>query len=75
VRRRRDLQAVVETAVPVTTSTLRGALAVPSIVANAGDRASRRFLEFFAASIDRRPQAYDPEIPLLLRHRLRQDRR
>jgi site-specific recombinase XerD len=49
---RRDLPAVVETATSVTTSTLRSALAVPAMVANAGDRASRRFLDFFAASIE-----------------------
>jgi site-specific recombinase XerD len=49
---RRGLPAVVETATAVTTSTLRSALAVPSMIANAGDRASRRFLDFFAASIE-----------------------
>jgi hypothetical protein len=49
---RSNVPAVVETATPVTTSTLRSALAVPSMIANAGDRASRRFLDFFAASIE-----------------------
>ena len=44
--------AVVQTAVPVETSTLQSSLAVPMIVANAGDRAARRFLDFFAASIE-----------------------
>jgi site-specific recombinase XerD len=37
---------------PVTTLTSRSALAVPSMVANAGHRASKRFLDFFAASIE-----------------------
>jgi site-specific recombinase XerD len=49
---RRDLPAVVETGAAVTTSTLRSALAMPAMIANAGDRASRRFLDFFAASIE-----------------------
>lgn len=48
---RRNLPAVVETVAPVTTSTLHSALVVPAMIADAGDRASRRFLEFFAASI------------------------
>jgi site-specific recombinase XerD len=43
---------VVETAVPVSASTLKISLAVPAMVAGAGDRASKRFLEFFASSID-----------------------
>jgi hypothetical protein len=43
---RRDLPAVVET--PATT--LSSSLVVPAIIANAGDRAARRFLGFFAAS-------------------------
>jgi site-specific recombinase XerD len=43
---------VVKTAGPVTTSTLTISLAVPAIIAGAGNRASRRFLDFFAASID-----------------------
>jgi hypothetical protein len=49
---RRNLPAVVETAAPLTTPTLHSALVVPSMIANAGDRASRRFLDFFAASIE-----------------------
>jgi hypothetical protein len=49
---RHNLPAVVENAAQVTTPTLRSALAVPSMIANAGDRASRRFLDFFAASIE-----------------------
>jgi hypothetical protein len=49
---RGNVPAVVEIAAPVTTSTLHSALAVPAMVAEAGDRAARRFLEFFAASIE-----------------------
>jgi integrase/recombinase XerD len=49
---RSDLPALVEGPAPVTTATLRSALVVPAMVANAGDRAARRFLEFFAASIE-----------------------
>jgi site-specific recombinase XerD len=49
---RRNLPAVVETATPVTTSTLHSALVVPAMIADAGDRAARRFLDFFAASIN-----------------------
>src|ERR1700756_1931716 len=45
------LPAVVERAVPVRTPAMRSALAVPAIIASAGDHAARRFLEFFAASI------------------------
>ena len=44
--------AVVETAVLVETSTLQSSLGVPMMLANAGDRATRRFLDFFAASIE-----------------------
>jgi site-specific recombinase XerD len=49
---RHELPAVVGTATRVTTSTLKISLAVPAMIAEAGDRASRRFLNFFAASID-----------------------
>jgi hypothetical protein len=45
---RRQLPAVVET--PATT--LSSSLVVPAIIANAGDRAARRFLGFFAASLE-----------------------
>ena len=45
---RRDLPAVIET--PVTT--LSSSLAVPAMIANAGERAARRFIGFFAASIE-----------------------
>ena len=48
---RRNLPAVVEAAAPVTTSTSRSTLAVPAVIADAGDSAARRFLEFFAANI------------------------
>jgi site-specific recombinase XerD len=49
---RGNLPAVVGTTPPVTTSTLHSALTVPAMIAEAGDRASRRFLDFFAASIE-----------------------
>ena len=49
---RRNVPAVVETATLVTTPTLHGSLAVPAMIAEAGDRAARRFLDFFAASIE-----------------------
>jgi site-specific recombinase XerD len=47
-----NLPSVVETATPATTAMLKISLAVPVIIASAGARASRRFLNFFAASID-----------------------
>ena len=43
---------VVEHGAPLTASTLRSSLIVPSMIAEAGDRAVRRFLDFFAASIE-----------------------
>jgi integrase/recombinase XerD len=46
------LPAVVEGTVAVATATLSVALPVPLMVANAGNQAARRFLDFFAASID-----------------------
>jgi site-specific recombinase XerD len=49
---RPNLPAVVEHGAPVTASTLRSSLIVPSMIAEAGDRAARRFLDFFAASIE-----------------------
>jgi site-specific recombinase XerD len=49
---RRNVPAVVEAATPVTTSTIESSLVVPAMIANAGDRAARRFLDFFAASIE-----------------------
>ena len=50
---RRNLPAVVEAAAPVTPS-FRSMLAVPAAIADAGDHAARRFLEFFAAQIRNR---------------------
>ena len=49
---RHNVPAVVETAAPVTTPTLHSSLAVPAMIAEAGERAARRFLDFFAASIE-----------------------
>ena len=48
---RRKLPAVVKTAAPARVASLRTALAVPAAIAEAGDHAARRFLEFFAAQI------------------------
>ena len=48
---RRNVPAVIEAAAPVKTSSLRSTLAVPAVIAGAGDHAARRFLEFFAATI------------------------
>jgi site-specific recombinase XerD len=48
---RRNVPAVIEAAAPAKTSTLRTTLAVPAAIADAGDHAARRFLEFFAANI------------------------
>ena len=45
------MPAVVEAAAPVKAATLRSTLAVPAVIAGAGDHAARRFLEFFAATI------------------------
>lgn len=49
---RGQLPAVIEDTAPVTTAVLRSSLAVPSMIANAGHRAAKRFLDFFAASIE-----------------------
>ena len=49
---RSGLPAVVKHGAPVTTATLSSSLIVPSMIAEAGDRAARRFLDFFAASIE-----------------------
>ena len=46
------LPAVVKHGAAVSASTLGSALAVPAMVANAGNRAAKRFLDFFAASIE-----------------------
>ena len=48
---RRNLPAVVKAAAPAKTSSLCSTLAVPAAIADAGDHAARRFLEFFAANI------------------------
>jgi integrase/recombinase XerD len=48
---RRNVPAVIEASAPVKASTLRTTLAVPAAIADAGDHAARRFLEFFAANI------------------------
>jgi integrase/recombinase XerD len=37
---------------PVTTSTIESSLVVPTMIADAGNRAARRFLNFFAAGIE-----------------------
>jgi hypothetical protein len=49
---RRIVAAAAEIAALATTLSLHSSLAVPSMVANAGNRAAKRFLEFFAASIE-----------------------
>jgi hypothetical protein len=49
--KRRNVPAVIEAAAPVKPSALRSTLAVPAAIADAGDQAARRFLEFFAAQI------------------------
>jgi hypothetical protein len=46
-----QLPAVVERSEPVA-ATLHISMAVPAMIAEAGDRAARRFLDFFAASIE-----------------------
>jgi site-specific recombinase XerD len=47
-----NLPAVVDAAPPVTTPKLQSSVvAVPMMIASAGDHAARRFLEFFAAQI------------------------
>jgi site-specific recombinase XerD len=48
---RRNVPAVVETVAPVKRSALRSTLAVPAAIADAGEHAARRFIEFFAATI------------------------
>jgi hypothetical protein len=49
---RSDLPAVMEHGAAVTAPTLRSTLVVPAMIAEAGDRAAKRFLDFFAASIE-----------------------
>ena len=48
---RRNVPAVIEAAAPVKAARLRSTLAVPAVIAGAGEHAARRFLEFFAATI------------------------
>jgi site-specific recombinase XerD len=48
---RHNVPALVDTATPVKATSLRSTLAVPAMIANVGDLASRRFLEYFAANI------------------------
>jgi site-specific recombinase XerD len=47
----RNVPAVVDAARPVKASTARSVIAVPVVIAGAGDHAARRFLEFFTAQI------------------------
>jgi site-specific recombinase XerD len=51
---RRNLPAVVEVSAPAKTPTLRSTLAVPAVIAGAGEHAARRFLEYFAAQLRNR---------------------
>jgi hypothetical protein len=46
-----SVPAVVEVAAPMRSSAIHSSLAVPVAIANAGDQAARRFLEFFAVTI------------------------
>ena len=46
------MPAVMDHGASVTVPTLRSSLIVPAMIAEAGDRAARRFLDFFAASIE-----------------------
>ena len=48
---RRNLPTVIEAAAPVKAAGLRSTPAVPAAIADAGEHAVRRFLEFFAANI------------------------
>jgi len=48
---RRNVPAVIEVAAPIRAPAFHSSLAVPAAIANAGDHAARRFLEFFAATI------------------------
>jgi hypothetical protein len=51
---RRNLPAVVEVSAPAKAPTLRSTLAVPAVIAGAGEHAARRFLEYFAAQLRNR---------------------
>jgi hypothetical protein len=48
---RAGVPAVVEATAAMRPPTMHSSLAVPVAIANAGDQAARRFLEFFAATI------------------------
>jgi site-specific recombinase XerD len=48
---RAGVPAVIEIASPMRAPAIHSSLAVPAAIANAGDQAARRFLEFFAATI------------------------
>jgi site-specific recombinase XerD len=47
-----SVPAIVKVAAPMRTPAIHSSLAVPAMIAEAGDRAARRFLDFFAASIE-----------------------
>jgi hypothetical protein len=47
---RAGVPAVVEASAVMQTPAIQSSLAVPAAIANAGDPAARRFLEFFAAT-------------------------
>ena len=48
---RRNVPAVIEAAAPARSALLRSKLAVPAAIADVGEHAARRFIEFFAATI------------------------
>jgi site-specific recombinase XerD len=48
---RAGVPAIIDVASPVRAAAIHSSLAVPAAIANAGDHAARRFLEFFAATI------------------------
>ena len=58
---RRNLPTVIEAAAPVKAAGLRSTLAVPAAIADAGEHAVRRFLEFFAANIRRKHPHRHPD--------------
>lgn len=49
---RSDLPFVVKHGAPLRAATLSSSLVVPTMIAEAGDRAAKRFLDFFAAAIE-----------------------
>ena len=49
---RRTTPAALDAVAQLATSTLHSTLSVPAMVAEAGNRAAKRFLDFFAASIE-----------------------